>query len=281
MLWDMDVKRLAPVPDIRTEAVAAKLSVSGVSHRFGSQTEGVLAISDFSLDIRPGSFVSIIGQSGCGKSTLFNILAGLLPPSSGRITLDEADITGQAGMVSYMLQKDLLLPWRTVLDNVIFGMEIQGVSKPEARARAVPFLERYGLGGFADSYPGMLSGGMRQRAALLRTLLCNKEVILLDEPFGALDAQTRLRMQAWLLTLWRDFGLTVLFITHDVDEAIYLSDEIVVLSPRPGRIRETLLVDLHRPRGREIVTDPRFAALKAHCLALLFEGEAAGQGALP
>jgi ABC-type nitrate/sulfonate/bicarbonate transport system ATPase subunit len=188
------------------------------------------------------------------------------------------DITGRAGMVSYMLQKDLLLPWRTVLDNVIFGMEIQGVPKAEARARAVPYLERYGLRGFGDSYPGMLSGGMRQRAALLRTLLCNKEVILLDEPFGALDAQTRLRMQAWLLTLWRDFGLTVLFITHDVDEAIFLSDEIVVLSPRPGRIREILSVDLNRPRGREIVTDPRFATLKAHCLSLLFEGEDATEG---
>lgn len=277
----MDGIPLTHVSKGRTAEVAAKLSVAGVSHRFGSHTDGVLAISDFSLEIRPGSFVSIIGQSGCGKSTLFNILAGLLPPTSGRIILDDADITGHAGMVSYMLQKDLLLPWRTVLDNVIFGMEIQGVPKAEARAHASTFLDRYGLGGFAESYPGMLSGGMRQRAALLRTLLCNKEVILLDEPFGALDAQTRLRMQAWLLTLWRDFNLTVLFITHDVDEAIFLSDEIVILSPRPGRIREILPVDLHRPRGREIVTDPRFAALKAHCLSMLFEDEAVDEGIYP
>jgi ABC-type nitrate/sulfonate/bicarbonate transport system ATPase subunit len=277
----MEAQRSTPVAEDQTAAVAAKLSIAGVSHRFGSETDGVLAISDFSLDVRSGSFVSIIGQSGCGKTTLFNILAGLLPPSSGQITLDGAEITGRAGMVSYMLQKDLLLPWRTVLDNVIFGMEIQGVSKTESRARALPFLERYGLEGFAESYPGMLSGGMRQRAALLRTLLCNKEVILLDEPFGALDAQTRLRMQAWLLTLWRDFGLTVLFITHDVDEAIFLSDEIVVLSPRPGRIRETLSVDLDRPRGRGIVTGRRFAALKAECLELLFEGEAGGPGEFP
>ena len=276
----MDASRVMTESEVRSIAVRPKLSITGLSHRFGTGTDGLLAISDFSLDVHPGSFVSIIGRSGCGKSTLFNILAGLLPPSFGKISLDGEEITGQAGLVSYMLQKDLLIPWRTVLDNVIFGMEIQGVPKPEARARAIPFLERYGLGGFSGSYPGMLSGGMRQRAALLRTLLCNKEVILLDEPFGALDAQTRLRMQAWLLTLWRDFGLTILFITHDVDEAIYLSDEIVVLSPRPGRIRERILVDLQRPRGRDIVTTPRFAALKAHCMSLLFEDDAIDEEAL-
>lgn len=276
----MDASLIIDEPATQLLAAKPKLSINGLSHRFGSGSDSVLAISDFSLDVKPGSFVSIIGRSGCGKSTLFNILAGLLPPTAGKINLDGEDITGHAGLVSYMLQKDLLLPWRTVLDNVIFGMEIQGIPKPDARARALPFLERYGLGGFAGSYPGMLSGGMRQRAALLRTLLCNKEVILLDEPFGALDAQTRLRMQAWLLTLWRDFRLTVLFITHDVDEAIYLSDEIVVLSPRPGRIRECISVDLERPRGRDIVTTPRFAELKAHCMSLLFENEDSDDGDL-
>jgi ABC-type nitrate/sulfonate/bicarbonate transport system ATPase subunit len=250
-----------------------RLQLVDISHRFGDARSGLLAVDGISLDVEAGQFVSIIGQSGCGKSTLFNILAGLLAPSSGEVRFDGHDITGQAGIVSYMLQKDLLLPWRTTLDNVIYGMEIQGVPKGEARRRALPYMQRYGLGSFAGHYPGALSGGMRQRAALLRTLLCNKELIMLDEPFAALDAQTRLRMQEWLLTLWRDFALTVLFVTHDVDEAIFLSDQIVVLSPRPGRIREIIPVDLPRPRSREIVTDPRFAALKAHCLALLFEQE--------
>lgn len=269
----MDAKHLIPIPNVRAAAAAAKLSVAGVSHRFGSHTDGVLAISDFSLDIQPGSFVSIIGQSGCGKSTLFNILAGLLPPTSGRITLDDADITGHAGMVSYMLQKDLLLPWRTVLDNVIFGMEIQGVPKAEARARAVPFLDRYGLGGFAESYPGMLSGGMRQRAALLRTLLCNKEVILLDEPFGALDALTRAHLQDSIMQIHASLGNTMIMITHDVDEAVLLSDRIVMMTNGPSaRIGEVLDVRLERPRKRlDLVADRTYIAAREAVLKFLYE----------
>ena len=165
----MDARRLEPAPDIHAEAVAPKLSVASVSHRFGSGSGGVLTeILDFALDVRPGSFVSIMGQSGCGKSTLFNVLAGLLQPSSGAHNPRRRRhhrTRRHRGVQCF--QKDLLLPWRTVLDNVIYGMEIQGVPKAEARARAVPFLDRYGLGGFAGSYPAMLSGGMRQRAALL------------------------------------------------------------------------------------------------------------------
>lgn len=232
-----------------------KLRLEALSHEFRSRNSApVQAISNISLDVRPGSFVSLIGQSGCGKSTLFNILAGLLTPSSGRVLLDGNDITGRAGLVSYMLQKDLLLPWRTVLDNVIYGLEIQGMDRREARDVAEPLMDRYGLGKFKKHYPSSLSGGMRQRAALLRTLLCNNDVILLDEPFAALDAQTRFRMQEWLLTLWQDFGRTVLFVTHDVDEAVFLSDEICVLSPRPGRIADRFDVPLARPRNREVVT---------------------------
>jgi ABC-type nitrate/sulfonate/bicarbonate transport system ATPase subunit len=250
----------------------SKLHIESITHRFEDKSGGVLAISDITLDVRPNSFVSLIGQSGCGKSTLFNILAGLLHPSVGRVLHDGRDITGRAGLVSYMLQKDLLLPWRTVLDNVIFGLEIQGVDRRAARDLARPLLARYGLAPFATHYPASLSGGMRQRVALLRTLLCDRDVILLDEPFAALDAQTRFRMQQWLLTLWKDFARTVLFVTHDVDEAIFLSDEIVVLSPRPGRIREQFPVPLPRPRQRKILTSPEFAFLKQRCLALLFEG---------
>jgi len=253
-----------------------KLQLTTLSHQFDSGGQIVQAISNISLDVAPGRFVSLIGQSGCGKSTLFNILAGLLKPTSGSVLLDGDDITGRAGLVSYMLQKDLLLPWRTILDNVIYGLEIQGTNRKNAREIAEPLMDRYGLGKFKKHYPNSLSGGMRQRAALLRTLLCNNDVILLDEPFAALDAQTRFRMQEWLLTLWRDFDRTVLFVTHDVDEAIFLSDEICVLSPRPGRIADRFEVPLPRPRDRDVVTSPDFVNLKQRCLDLLFADEHAG-----
>src|ERR1043165_3365346 len=168
-----------------------------------------------------------------------------------------------------MLQKDLLLPWRSLLDNVILGMEIQGKPLKAARERALPLLQKYGLAGFEYLYPSSLSGGMRQRAALLRTLLFDTDVILLDEPFGALDAQTKLHMQEWLMQLWSDFKKTVVFITHDVDEAIYLSDEIHVMGTRPGRILETIPVDLPRPRARRSTLTPDFSAIKERCMPLL------------
>jgi ABC-type nitrate/sulfonate/bicarbonate transport system ATPase subunit len=168
-----------------------------------------------------------------------------------------------------MLQKDLLLPWRTVLDNVILGMEIQAVPLRSARERALPLLQRYGLGGFEYLYPSSLSGGMRQRAALLRTLLFDTDLILLDEPFGALDAQTKLQMQEWLMRLWSDFGKTVLFVTHDVEEAIYLSDELHVMGTRPGRIIASIPVSLPRPRLRTSALTPEFLAIKERCLELL------------
>jgi ABC-type nitrate/sulfonate/bicarbonate transport system ATPase subunit len=168
-----------------------------------------------------------------------------------------------------MLQKDLLLPWRTVLDNVVLGMEIQGTPMKAARELALPLLQKYGLAGFEHLYPNSLSGGMRQRAALLRTLLFDTDVILLDEPFGALDAQTKMQMQEWLMQLWSDFKKTVVFVTHDVDEAIYLSDEIHVMGTRPGRVVETIAVELSRPRLRTASLTPEFIAIKERCLNLL------------
>jgi len=227
------------------------------------------ALANVSLVVPAGRFVSLIGPSGCGKSTIFNIVAGLLEPSAGRVMIDGVDATGTIGRVGYMLQKDLLLPWRTLTDNIILGMEIQGVKLAEARARALPLLRRYGLAGFENAYPRALSGGMRQRAALLRTLLFDTDVILLDEPFGALDAQTRLRMQEWLLQLWSDFGKTVVFVTHDVEEAIFLSDALHVMGTRPGRIIATIAVALPRPRLRACTATPEFMALKECCLDLL------------
>ena len=250
---------------------AGALTLSNVSHVFGAGPETVTAVSDISIEIGAGEFVSIIGRSGCGKTTLFNIVAGLLEPSAGRILLDGDDITGRAGLVAYMLQKDLLLPWRTIIENVVLGLELGGMRKKESWPKALPLLRRYGLGGFERSFPAALSGGMRQRAALLRTLLCERDVILLDEPFGALDAQTRIDMQEWLLGLWKDFGRTILLVTHDVDEAIFLSDRVYVLSPRPGRVRRVLEVDLPRPRLRAMTTGAEFARLKQSCLELLFD----------
>ena len=227
------------------------------------------ALAPVTLSIAPGRFVSLIGPSGCGKSTIFNIVAGLLQPSGGQVSIDGIDSTGMIGRVGYMLQKDLLLPWRTVLDNTILGMEIQGVPLKAARERALPLLRRYGLSGFEHMYPNSLSGGMRQRAALLRTLLFDTDVILLDEPFGALDAQTKMQMQEWLLQLWGDFGKTVVFVTHDVEEAIYLSDEVHVMATRPGCIIEAFAVDLPRPRERNVTLSADFIAIKERCLNLL------------
>ena len=247
---------------------AEKLTIQNVSHLFASNA-AVPVLDDINIGVATGAFVSLIGRSGCGKSTLFNMIAGLLRPTRGTIQLDGRDISGHAGLVGYMLQKDLLLPWRTVLDNVILGLELGKRSKAECRDLAIPFLRRYGLSGYESSYPRELSGGMRQRVALLRTLLCNTDVILLDEPFSALDAQTRGDMQAWLLDIWSEFSKTIVLVTHDVEEAVYLSDEIFVLSSRPGRVRETISVGLSRPRERSIITSPQFADLKARCLRIL------------
>jgi ABC-type nitrate/sulfonate/bicarbonate transport system ATPase subunit len=246
-----------------------KLRMDDVSMTFATPAGVFEALAHVTLSVPAGRFVSLIGPSGCGKSTIFNIMAGLQEPTGGRVMIDGVDATGTIGRVGYMLQKDLLLPWRTLIDNIILGMEIQGVPLREARDKALPLLRRYGLGGFEQAYPNALSGGMRQRAALLRTLLFDTDVILLDEPFGALDAQTKLQMQEWLLQLWSDFAKTVIFVTHDVEEAIFLSDEVHVMGTRPGRVVETLAVDLPRPRLRACTTTPAFMAIKERCLELL------------
>jgi ABC-type nitrate/sulfonate/bicarbonate transport system ATPase subunit len=246
-----------------------KLRVDSVSMTFATPSGAFQALAPITLSIPQGRFVSLIGPSGCGKSTIFNIIAGLLQPTGGRVLIDGVDATGTIGRVGYMLQKDLLLAWRTVLDNVILGMEIQHVPLRAARERALPLLRRYGLSGFEYLYPNSLSGGMRQRAALLRTLLFDTDVILLDEPFGALDAQTKLQMQEWLMQLWSDFSKTVLFVTHDVEEAIYLSDELHVMGTRPGHIVASIPVELPRPRLRTSALTPDFLTIKERCLELL------------
>jgi ABC-type nitrate/sulfonate/bicarbonate transport system ATPase subunit len=257
----------------------AKLRVENLSMTFTTPSGAFQALAPVTLAIPQGRFVSLIGPSGCGKSTLFNVIAGLQEPTAGRVLIDEVDATGTIGRVGYMLQKDLLLPWRSVLDNVILGMEIQGVPLREARERALPLVRRYGLAGFEHLHPHALSGGMRQRAALLRTLLFDTDVILLDEPFGALDAQTKLQMQEWLLALWSDFGKTVVFVTHDVDEAIFLSDDVHVMGTRPGRIIDSIAVALPRPRLRSSALTAEFIAIKEHCMQLLKVTDPAAQPA--
>lgn len=246
-----------------------KLEVINSSKIFKKDGKEFYALKDTSMKIPEGKFVSIIGPSGCGKSTLFNIIAGLVKPSTGEVLLDGKDIVEKNGYVGYMLQKDLLLPWRSILHNVILGLEIRGVSKKDAIKRALPLLEKYGLGGFENHYPDELSGGMRQRAALLRTLLYEQDIILLDEPFGALDAQTRLMMQEWLLQIWTDFQKTILFITHDIDEAIFLSDEIYIMTARPGSIKEKVTISLPRPRNEQTLLGSDFVKLKEYILKQL------------
>ncbi|MBO0752928.1 MAG: ABC transporter ATP-binding protein, partial [Bradyrhizobiaceae bacterium] len=264
---------------VRSAYMPAKVQLDGVGMAFATPAGAFRALATLNLQIETGRFVSLVGPSGCGKSTLFNIIAGLLPPTEGRVLIDGEDATGTIGRVGYMLQKDLLLAWRTVLDNVILGMEIQGQPRRDARRRALPLLQKYGLAGFEHLYPSVLSGGMRQRAALLRTLLIDTDVILLDEPFGALDAQTRTQMHEWLMQLWSDFRKTVVFVTHDVDEAIYLSDEIHVMATRPGRVLEAIRVDLPRPRPRNVVLSPAFVAVKERCLTLLSSSARAAEAA--
>lgn len=250
-----------------------KIKISGVNKIFHNEGKDVVALLDTSMSVEEGRFVSIIGPSGCGKSTLFNIIAGLLMPTSGQVFADGRNIVGKSGYVGYMLQKDMLLPWRTILNNIILGLEVRGVPRSQSVERALPLMEKYGLKGFDSHYPKELSGGMRQRAALLRTLLYDRDIMLLDEPFGALDAQTRLSMQTWLLEIWKDFRKTVLFVTHDIDEAIFLSDDIYVFSARPGRLKAKITVTIERPRSPEDMTTPQFMELKHHLLDLLFTGQ--------
>lgn len=246
-----------------------KLELRHVSKELHANGTALRVLEDVSLTVMPGEFVTIIGPSGSGKSTLFNLIVGLLEPDSGEICLDGTVCGERLGRFGYMPQRDLLLPWRSVIDNAIIPLELRGVPRARAYARARELLPLFGLEGFERAYPATLSGGMRQRAALLRTILTERDTLLLDEPFGALDALTRRDLQDWLLGLWQQFGQTVIFITHDVEEALYLGDRVIVLSPRPGHVVHTLTVGLPRPRRRGMVAWPQFGAHMAELLAAL------------
>ncbi|WP_375456904.1 ABC transporter ATP-binding protein [uncultured Methylobacterium sp.] len=250
------------------------LQLVNVWKRFGAGAQQTVAVRQLDLAIQLGEFVTLIGPSGCGKSTLFNMIAGLLPPDpDGSILFDGKPQRDGCllGKVSFMPQRDLLFPWRTVLDNATLALEVDGVSRREARRRAEALFPEFGLAGFEAKYPHQLSGGMRQRVALMRTFLFERDLILLDEPFGALDALTRTMMQRWLLDIWARHRRTVLFITHDIDEAIFLGDRVLVMTARPGRVKCAQTVDLPRPRDPSLATTPAFAAIKRHLLAQIEE----------
>ncbi len=246
-----------------------RIELRHVSKTFSGIDQAVPALADVSLTIMPGEFVTIIGASGSGKSTLFNLCVGLLKPDEGEILIDGERPENRAGMLGYMPQRDLLLPWRSVLANVLIPLDIQGTPRGESRQKAIEMLPHFGLETFENEYPSALSGGMRQRAALLRTWLMGRDTLLLDEPFGALDALTRKELQDWLLRVWQEFGRTVMFITHDVEEAVYLADRVIVLSARPGEIKRELAIDLPRPRRQVMIAEPEFGRLVRELLAEL------------
>jgi NitT/TauT family transport system ATP-binding protein len=251
----------------------AAISISGLTVRFGD----VLAVDNLSVDIEEGEFVSIVGPSGCGKTTVLNLLTGLVPLAEGRIALrGKAPALGNPD-VAYMLARDSLLPWRSALANASYGMEIRGVAETARHERARELLARVGLAGFEEHYPKMLSHGMRQRCALARTFCLDSPVMLMDEPFGALDAQTKLQLEDLLLQLWTEHRRTVVFITHDLAEAVALSDRVLVMSARPGRIVADMRIPLSRPRSvRELQKDRHFLDIYAEVWTRLEEGLAAG-----
>ena len=227
------------------------------------------AVESFSLDIEPGEFVCLLGPSGCGKSTVLNSVAGFITPTAGEILVDGVTVTGPGPQRGMVFQQHSLFPWKTVLENVAFGPRMQGKSRAEARELAREYLNLVGLSGSADRYPVTLSGGMQQRVGIARALVNHPSVLLMDEPFGALDAQTRSTMQDSMLRLWGQTGNTVLFVTHDIDEALILADRVVVMSAAPGQVLLDLTIDLPRPRPEDIFAHPAFAEYKLQCLKLI------------
>lgn len=240
----------------------AVLKVEGVSKSFDSEK----IIENISLELHEGEIVSLLGVSGGGKTTLFNIIAGLSLPDSGKVWLEGEEVTGKPGKVSYMLQKDLLLPYRTIIDNVALPLIVKGMKKKEAREIAAPLFAEFGLEGTEKKYPAQLSGGMKQRAALLRTYLFSKKVALLDEPFSALDMLTKQAMHEWYLDVMEKIHLSTIFITHDIDEAILLSDRIYLLTGKPGKITKEIVIREPKPRRKDFHLTEEFLTYKREIL---------------
>jgi NitT/TauT family transport system ATP-binding protein len=244
-------------------ADAPAISLRSATKRFPTKDGGAFtAIRDVTLDVAPGEFVAIVGPTGCGKSTTLSLVSGLEPASEGTVHVAGTPVRGIPDGVGYMFQADAVLPWKNVLDNVSLGLRYRGAARAEAESRARDWIERVGLGGFEDRYPHQLSGGMRKRVAMAQTLITDPSVLLLDEPFGALDVQTRELMQDELLTLWSGSGAACIFVTHDLTEAISLADRVVVMTAGPATVKDVVAVDLPRPRRvEEIRLTPEFIEL--------------------
>jgi NitT/TauT family transport system ATP-binding protein len=240
-------------------SAGSRIEIGGVSHTFRRRDLITHALDSVDLDIAAGEFVAIVGPSGCGKSTLLKIMAGLIDRSSGTLRIDDRDVSGPQTRLGIVFQSPVLLDWRTVLDNVLVQIELRGLDRRAYRAPALALLRKVGLDGFVDRLPRELSGGMRQRVAIVRALIHDPPLLMMDEPFGALDALTREQMRIDLEKLWLDRRQTTMFITHGIAEAVALADRVVVMTPRPGRVDRIITVDLPRPRDKAVVTGQRFA----------------------
>ncbi|MEQ8825265.1 MAG: ABC transporter ATP-binding protein [Filomicrobium sp.] len=252
-------------PSRNLRASQGHVEINDVSIVFGSGAKRHVAVSETSVDIPPGQFVCILGPSGCGKSTLLNTVAGYVTPTTGTATVDGEAVKGPGPDRGMVFQQYSLFPWKTVKENVAFGPKILGRGTTVSDATAQTFIEMVGLAKFANRYPAELSGGMQQRVGIARALANYPRVLLMDEPFGALDSQTRLMMQESLLKIWSEFGITVLFVTHDIDEAVFLGDRVLVMSASPGKIIADITIDLPRPRHSDIALDEHFMRLKKLC----------------
>jgi NitT/TauT family transport system ATP-binding protein len=250
-------------------AGTGRIDIEDIEIAFGRGASAHSAVARTSFAVEPGEFICLLGPSGCGKSTLLNAIAGYIRPDRGRILVDGGPVTAPGPDRGMVFQQYSLFPWKTVRENVAFGPRIAGRPTREAREIADRFLGMVGLARFGDRYPAELSGGMQQRVGIARALANRPSVLLMDEPFGALDAQTRQMMQESLTALWSDFGTTVVFVTHDVDEAIFLADRVLVMSAGPGRVIADIAIGLGRPRTAESTGDPRYLALRQECRALI------------
>ena len=257
--------------------MAAILEIKGVSKTYDAESSRpVRALDGVDLEVSEGEFVSVIGPSGCGKSTLFNIVGGLIPDHEGVVLIDGHSVDGAHKDVGVVFQEESTFPWRTTLDNVAFPLEIEGVGKAEREAAARRFVRLVGLEGFEKHYPAQLSGGMKQRAAVARTLAYEPRIMLLDEPFGALDEQTRMLLGDKMLEIWEELNQTMLLITHNITEAVQLSDRVVVMTFRPGAVKEVVPVDLPRPRTSEVISTPEFGGYVGRLWTLLREEASRG-----
>ncbi len=252
-------------------AARGSIFMENLGLQFGRGSRTVRTLQSIDLNIKPGEFVCVIGPSGCGKSTLLGAVAGFIPVSEGRLLVDREKVMGPGADRGMVFQHHTLFPWKTIASNVEFGLKMRGMPQAQRREAGREFIKKVGLAGFERHYPAQLSGGMQQRVGLARVLINQPRVLLMDEPFGALDAQTRIMMQELLLEIWNEIRTTVIFVTHDIDEAIFLADRIVVMTCRPATVKAQIDIKIRRPRTLDDVTTPEFSRIKRDCMALVRE----------